>query len=104
MRHLSPSELRELLDRESVQLVDVRTLEEWENAHLQRSLHIPMDQVADRLAEIDRAQPVVVVCLHGIRSERVARFLEREGFAEVGHLVGGLERWASEIDPSLTRY
>lgn len=104
MRTLQPSELQALLSAQTVTLLDVRGADEWEIAHLPGALHIPMDQVPDRLDEIRAAKNLVVICHHGIRSERVARFLERNGIDEVANLAGGLHAWAEQIDPSMPRY
>ena len=59
-----------------------------------------------RLGELDayRDQEVVVHCHHGGRSERVANWLRGQGFAQARTMVGGIDRWAEEIDHSVPRY
>ena len=59
---------------------------------------------ADRLAELDRDQPLVVMCRSGARSLRVAQFLEQRGFARVSNLSGGILAWGERIDPMLRPY
>jgi len=85
-------------------VVDVR--EEWEIrlAPFPGATWIPMGQVPARLAELNKAQETVVVCHHGIRSWRVAKFLESEGFADVINLAGGIDAWSKEIDSSVPLY
>jgi len=56
------------------------------------SLHIPMRQIPGRLAEIDRAADIVVVCAHGNRSYSVAGYLIENGFA-ARSLRGGVADW-----------
>jgi len=87
-----------------LQLVDVR--EDWEAAiaRLAGAMHIPMGQIAARLQELDPTKPVVVYCHHGIRSLNVALALRSRGFADARSLRGGIDRWSTEIDPSLPRY
>jgi len=85
-------------------LLDVRGPAELEICQLDNSLHIPMHLVPMRLAELDPAQEVVVICHHGARSMQVAMFLERNGFGSVYNLMGGVEAWAGEVDPSMRRY
>ena len=85
-------------------LLDVRESSELAICKLEGSQHIPMHMVPMRLAEIDPAQDVVVICHHGGRSMQVAMFLEHNGFSAVYNLMGGVEAWAGEVDPSMRRY
>ena len=89
-------------------LLDVR--EGWEvavaaiHAGTAPECHIPMGRIPERLAELDTEQPVVCICHHGMRSEQVAHFLERQGFAAVYNLAGGIDAWAEQVDTSVPRY
>ena len=67
-------------------------------------VHIPMGQIADRLGELDPKQETVVICRSGGRSLQVANFLERNGFATVANLTGGILAWSADLDPSIPRY
>ena len=73
-------------------LLDVRTADEWAGGRIAGSVHIPMDQLMQRLAEVD--DRVVCVCAVGARSARVAQFLNAQGRDAV-NLDGGLQAWAS---------
>jgi rhodanese-related sulfurtransferase len=73
-------------------LLDVRTDEEWAGGRIEGSVHIPMDQLMQRLGEVD--DRVVCVCAVGARSARVAQFLNAQG-REAVNLDGGLYAWAS---------
>jgi rhodanese-related sulfurtransferase len=89
-------------------LLDVR--EPWEVALARielpgsTALHIPMMQVPQRLAEIDRLQPVVCICHHGMRSAQVVAFLMQQGFEAVYNLAGGVDAWSAEVDARVPRY
>ena len=73
-------------------LLDVRTNDEWAGGHIAGSVHIPMDQLMQRLDEVhDR---VVCVCAVGARSARVAQFLNAQG-REAVNLDGGIYAWAN---------
>ena len=65
---------------------------------------MPQRLPAERLAELDPAQPVVCICHHGARSAQVVAFLERQGFAAVYNLAGGVDAWSGEVDPAVPRY
>jgi rhodanese-related sulfurtransferase len=73
-------------------LLDVRTDVEWAEGRIAGSVHIPMDELLQRLDEVD--DRVVCVCTVGARSARVAQFLNAQGHEAV-NLDGGLHAWAS---------
>jgi rhodanese-related sulfurtransferase len=73
-------------------LLDVRTADEWTDGRIAGSVHIPMDELMQRLDEVD--ERVVCVCAVGARSARVAEFLNAQG-REAVNLDGGLHAWAS---------
>ena len=65
---------------------------------------IPMADIPARIAELDPDRPIACLCHHGIRSQRVAAFLEARGFANVVNIAGGIAAWSDELDPSVARY
>ena len=89
-------------------LLDVR--EPWEVAlaaiHVEgwTTLHIPMNEIPARLAELDPNRPVVCICHHGMRSAQVVAFLERQGFDAAYNLGGGIDAWSQQVDPNVARY
>jgi rhodanese-related sulfurtransferase len=86
------------------QLLDVREAWELQIARIEGALHIPMAQVPARIGELDAGTDVVVVCHHGGRSMQVALFLEKQGFARVHNMVGGVDAWARSVDPAMPVY
>ena len=74
-------------------LLDCREDWEWNRMHLPGSLHIPVDQIPRRLAELDRQSQIVVICAHGQRSYWVAGYLLEQGF-QARSLSGGLAAWS----------
>ena len=65
---------------------------------------IPMGEIPARLAELDPARPVACLCHHGMRSLRVAGFLDQQGFEQVANITGGIDAWSAELAPSVPRY
>ena len=85
-------------------LLDVREPWEFQRCHIAGSVLVPMGQIPARREEIDDDSDVVVICHHGARSMQVAMFLERNGFARVHNLAGGVDSWAKTVDPSMPVY
>ena len=103
---LRPGEVVERLrsDGARVLLLDVREPFERRIARIDPSIHIPMNDVPGRIAELPKDRTIIVYCHHGNRSEMVAAYLENEGFADVINLVGGIDLWAQQVDPHVRRY
>jgi len=86
-------------------LLDVREAWETELAPVPSTLvHIPMGEIADRVAELDPQKETVVICRSGGRSMEVARFLTAQGFASVSNLTGGILKWSHDLDPTIPQY
>ncbi len=96
---MTPAELHER--RGEVQIVDVRWPNEWEAGRIEGALHIPQDELDDRLGEIDRSRPLVTVCRSGMRSAAAAEQLRAEGF-QADNLDGGMLAWAEDGLPVTT--
>jgi len=108
MQQLPVTELRALCAGQPVQLLDVRDAWEVAVASLEisgaKALHIPMNEVPARLAELDAAQPIVCLCHHGMRSLQVVAFLSQRGYGSVYNLAGGIDAWSLEVDATVPRY
>jgi len=85
-------------------LVDVREQNEVNFAQIKGSLHIPMNQVADRIKEIDSQSGCVVICHHGLRSQQVAAYLVHAGLSNIYNLTGGIDAWSLQCDHTVSRY
>lgn len=85
-------------------LLDVREPFEFEIASVKGSLYIPMNQIPQRLSEIDVSSGCVVICHHGIRSQQVADFLVHSGFNDILNLAGGIDAWSIKCDNTVSRY
>lgn len=76
-----------------VTLIDVRSREEFAQGHAEGARNIPVQELAQRLDEIDRAAPVAVYCRSGRRSATAAQLLSASGFGPVTDLGG----WGSGL-------
>jgi rhodanese-related sulfurtransferase len=73
--------------------LDVRSQEEWDQAHIANSTLIPLDELQNRLSEIPKDRDIVVVCLTGHRSEEGMTILRNAGFSHASCMDGGLSAW-----------
>jgi rhodanese-related sulfurtransferase len=84
-----------------LQIVDVREAEEFTGplGHIEGAVLIPLGQLAARLGELRRDQPIVAVCRAGSRSVQATVILQQAGFGKVANLNGGMLRWRAEGYP-----
>ena len=102
---ITPRETKELLGREKeVLFLDVREPWEYDTAHIDGSVLIPMREIPASLQRIENSDQVVVFCHHGMRSLDVAAWLRTQGVEGVRSMAGGIDRWSTEIDPTVPRY
>jgi len=102
---ISVVELKQKIDEASAMLVlDVREPFEYEIARIEGSKLIPLDELTDRLGELNQEQEIVAVCKSGARSAYAVQLLQRSGFARSFNLDGGVDAWADQIDPSMPKY
>lgn len=91
-------------------LLDVREPWELQTASVSPQgftlVAIPMNEIPGRLAELSNGQPelrIACLCHHGARSQRVAAFLNQNGFDQLANVAGGIDAWSSH-DPTVPRY
>ncbi len=85
-------------------LLDVREPFETQICRIEGGTHIPVRELAGRLAELPRDRRVLVLCHHGARSRQAAGFLRAHGFPAVSNIEGGIDAWAARVDPAMRRY
>jgi rhodanese-related sulfurtransferase len=105
---ITPQDLQARLNRsDSVAIIDVREPEEFKVAALPGSELIPMQTVPNRLGELEALsdeKPLAILCHHGVRSLNVAAWLRQHGIENCFSVIGGIDRWSREIDPTIPRY
>ena len=99
---ITAQELKKLFDQNSdFILVDVRTKEEREAAHINQDVFIPLDEFAHHHESLPPEKHIIIYCRSGVRSHQAARFLTSLNYENVSNLAGGIIQWAKEIDPKL---
>ncbi|MGI8889840.1 MAG: rhodanese-like domain-containing protein [Chthoniobacterales bacterium] len=101
-------EPRELSDQlaagETVNLLDIRTREEFEAVKLPNAHLFTQEFMQEILARWSRADLVVIYDHQGARSMDAAAFFQGHGFEQIKSLRGGIDAWSVEVDPKLSRY
>jgi sulfur dioxygenase len=84
-----------------VQILDVREAEEFTGplGHIEGAVLIPLGELAVRVEELAKDQPIVAVCRAGSRSAQATTILQQAGFANIANLNGGMLRWRAEGYP-----
>ena len=88
--------LNKLAGKNGLQIVDVRSPEEWSHGHMPGAIHIPLAQLPDRVGELDASAPVVLHCKGGGRSSIATSFLQSRGISDVSNLAGGFDAWVAQ--------
>jgi len=71
-------------------LLDVRTVSEWDEYHIDGAIHIPLPRLPRRLDQLPKEEPLAVICGGGYRSSIAASLLERNGFRHPQNVMGGI--------------
>ena len=102
---ITPKDLKTRIDKgRQLVLVDVREPWEFALAKLDGSVLIPLGTLPQSLDKLDRQAEIIAYCHHGMRSADATGFLLQQGFLNVKNLIGGIDAWSAQIDPSVPRY
>ena len=102
---IEPEELAAWLEQDpSLQLVDVRSREEFEAVHIEGSLLLSQDVMRQILSGGSNSRPVVILDHQGKQGLDAAAYFAGHGLQNVRCLRGGIDAWAQKVDPKLRRY
>jgi rhodanese-related sulfurtransferase len=99
---LTPTQVREALEKGDVLLIDVREPYEWEAGRIAGARHIELERLAARADELPSDKPIVFHCRLGVRSAMAMQAFRASGW-DAYHLGGGIQRWVEEglpIEPA----
>ncbi|MEP6471427.1 MAG: MBL fold metallo-hydrolase, partial [Acidobacteriota bacterium] len=74
-------------------VVDVRRPGEWQSGHVASAVNVPLNTLEERATELPKEEPLAVLCAGGFRSSIGTSILERQGFARITNVVGGMAAW-----------
>ncbi|MEF9990732.1 MAG: rhodanese-like domain-containing protein [Romboutsia sp.] len=86
-------------DTKDILILDVRTAEEYETGHILNAINMPLEEVEDRMNEIDtyKDKTVVAYCKTGNRSGKAGKILGENGFKDVYNAADGVEEFDYEL-------
>ncbi|NLY80645.1 MAG: rhodanese-like domain-containing protein [Lysinibacillus sp.] len=98
MKSISASEVQQRLEAgESLNIIDVREVEEVAGGKIPGAVNIPLALLPIRMQELAKNKPYIIVCHAGGRSAQATMFLENQGF-DATNMEGGMLAWAGEIE------
>ena len=102
IKEITVKELKNKFDNnEDFMLLDVRNIQEVLFSKINGSIHIPMNEIMNRINELDSNKEIIIQCKSGKRSAKVCEYLITQNFNNVKNLKGGIISWADEIDSSI---
>lgn len=96
--NISVNEAKNMILTEEVNVVDVRTPQEYEEGHVPNSTLLPLQELEDRYAELNPEDKLVIICRSGNRSAQASEFLISKGYTNVYNVVGGMNSWDGEVE------
>lgn len=97
---IDSEEMKTLLENKAIQLVDVRTIEEFNEHYIKGAENIVYDaNFEQKLILLEKDKPVIVYCRSGRRSAISADIMEKQGFTDIYELEGGIIQWMNEGNP-----
>ena len=90
MNEIKFNDFYQLYQKESLSVLDVREVEEFEALHLEDARNFPLSKLTDTFEKLDKDNLYYVICKSGIRSARACQFLAEQGY-EVVNVKGGMD-------------
>ena len=76
-------QMKKLMERDNVKLIDVRTKEEYEKGHLDKAENIPSEKIMQELLYVDKKASIIVYCQTGTRSAKAFDILKGAGYENI---------------------
>lgn len=92
---VSPQQAAQMQSEQKAVIIDVREKDEWNAGHIAGAIHIPLNEISNRVSELAKYQnqSVIMQCRSGGRSAKAADILAKSGFSNVLNMEGGLNAW-----------
>jgi rhodanese-related sulfurtransferase len=96
---ITTAQANQIYQKNGAFFVDVREQSEWDSFHIPNTTLIPLGQLPNRLSEIPKDRPIVVVCRSGNRSQAGRDILKQAGYTNVTSMAGGVTDWKTQGFP-----
>jgi hypothetical protein len=92
---VSPAIATQLINRSRANIIDIRALEDYQKGHIARARQANAQDLIPNIAtmRLDKSSPVILVCETGAKSASLVGKLQKEGYADVVCLEGGVKAW-----------
>lgn len=101
---ISPEDVRQALDSNTIRLIDVRGEDEWNTARIEGATLASKTLMDEMMASWKKDTPLVFYCHSGVRSLNAVHFFAQKGFTNVKSMAGGIDAWSLTIDSNVPRY
>jgi rhodanese-related sulfurtransferase len=96
-------EARDLIaEKVDIVILDVRTTPEFDSGHLEGAINIPVEELSQRLSELNQKDELLVYCRTGNRSTTAVRILRENGYDRIYHMDGGITAWNAAGFPTVS--
>ena len=90
---VSTLQATQLINSRNAVVVDVRTPQEFATGSLPGARNVTVDKVGEKMRDVKKDKPLIVVCATGARAGKAAAQLRASGYGEVYVLAGGIAAW-----------
>jgi monothiol glutaredoxin len=104
VKSISVQELHDRIVAGAIDVIDIRPGAERSIAPFPQPHEVLDEDSMERLAALPKDLPLAFICHHGNSSRQAAEHFRSLGFHDIYNVEGGIEAWASRIDPSVPRY
>lgn len=99
LKSVEAEEFSTILVEQTVELIDVRTVKEFQRQHLKEAKHIPLGELTDRVADVDLETTVYVICQSGVRSKKaIIKLQELFPGKDFVNVTGGMNQMKNYVD------
>lgn len=93
-KSITTTELENILSKEKITLLDVRSTQEYQSGYIKDSKNIPLQNIGRY--QSDKSKPIYIICKSGIRSKFAARTLRQKGYETI-NVTGGMMSYKGKI-------
>lgn len=95
--NISTEEAQSMIAKKEVQILDVRTPEEFAEGHVPEAVNLPLQDLESQVSTLDKNKSYLIVCRSGNRSGQASEILVSKGFSHIYNMEGGMNQWKGEV-------